>query len=138
MNIKRIVCGVMTFLVVANCSCVGFPAEALDREYMQSTQLVVERASGRFSLDIQANKTVGATTSFPLEAGERVRIRANYSPETADIDFGLITSDGLFHPLKASGGSFDQYIRVDQHGNYVLAIRNNSNVEVAVSGIVSY
>lgn len=55
-----------------------------------------------------------------------------------DDDAGVITSDGLFHPLKAFGGSFDQYIRVDQHGNYVLAIRNNSNVEVAVSGIVSY
>lgn len=136
MRIKRIICGVMTFLVVA--SYIGVPAKALERECTRSMLLVIERASGRFSLDIQANKTVGATTSFPLEAGEKVRIRANYSPETADVDFGLITSDGLFHPLKASGGSFDQYIRVDQHGNYVLAIRNNSNVEVAVSGIVSY
>ena len=136
MRIKRIICGIMAFVVVA--SYVGVPAEALEREYSQSMLLVIQRASGRFSLDIQANKTVGATTSFPLEAGEKVRIRANYSPETADVDFGLITSDGLFHPLKASGGSFDQYIRVNQHGNYVLAIRNNSNVEVAVSGIVSY
>ena len=77
-------------------------------------------------------------TSFPLEAGEKVRIRATYSPESASVDFGLIDPDGLFHPLRATGGSFDHAIRVDQHGNYIMAIRNNSDIEIAVSGIVSY
>ena len=109
-----------------NLLCVSFPA--------QKNSLL----SGRFSLDVPANKTVGATTSFPLEAGEKVRIRATYSPESASVDFGLIDPDGLFHPLRATGGSFDHAIRVDQHGNYIMAIRNNSDIEIAVSGIVSY
>jgi hypothetical protein len=136
MKVKRIICVIAASFLMVNCMAIS--AGAVSKEEHQNMSLVIERASGRFSLDVPAGKTVGATTSFPLEAGEKVRIRANYSPETASVDFGLIDPDGLFHPLRASGGSFDQSIRVDEHGNYVLAIRNNSNVEVAVSGIVNY
>lgn len=136
MKVKRIICVIAASFLMVNCMAIS--AGAVSKEEHENISLVIERASGRFSLDVPAGKTVGATTSFPLEAGEKVRIRANYSPETASVDFGLIDPDGLFHPLRASGGSFDQSIRVDEHGNYVFAIRNNSNVEVAVSGIVNY
>lgn len=132
---KRIFCMMSVGLITL--SCIGAPAKAESIEDIAEVPFV-ERATGRFSLDIPANKTIGATTSFPLEAGEKVTIRATYSPESASVDFGLIAPDGLFYPVRASGGSFEHSIRVDQHGNYTLAIRNNSNVEIAVSGIVNY
>lgn len=106
MKVKRIICVIAASFLMVNCMAIS--AGAVSKEEHQNMSLVIERASGRFSLDVPAGKTVGATTSFPLEAGEKVRIRANYSPETASVDFGLIDPDGLFHPLRASGGSFDQ------------------------------
>lgn len=136
MRVRKFLCIVFACFMLVNC--LGISAGAANVETQRDMKLVIERASGRFSLDVPANKTVGATTSFPLEAGEKVRIRATYSPESASVDFGLIDPDGLFHPLRATGGSFDHAIRVDQHGNYIMAIRNNSDIEIAVSGIVSY
>ena len=136
MRVRKFLCVVFACFMLVNC--LGISAGAANVETQRDMKLVIERASGRFSLDVPANKTVGATTSFPLEAGGKVRIRATYSPESASVDFGLIDPDGLFHPLRATGGSFDHAIRVYQHGNYIMAIRNNSDIEIAVSGIVSY
>lgn len=118
MRVRKFLCIVFACFMLVNC--LGISAGAANVETQRNMKLVIERASGRFSLDVPANKTVGATTSFPLEAGEKVRIRATYSPESASVDFGLIDPDGLFHPLRATGGSFDHAIRVDQHGNYEI------------------
>lgn len=105
MRVRKLLCIVFACFMLVNC--LGISAGAANVETQRDMKLVIERASGRFSLDVPANKTVGATTSFPLEAGEKVRIRATYSPESASVDFGLIDPDGLFHPLRATGGSFD-------------------------------
>ncbi len=45
---------------------------------------------------VPENKTIQAGSSFPLEAGETVTIRAVYSPEFASVDFGLIAPDVFF------------------------------------------
>lgn len=103
----------------------------------QETRIVL-RATGKFNLDVPADTILKASTSFPLETGETVTINAVYSPESASMDFGLIDPDGLFHPVRASDGSFHQTMEVDQRGNYTFAIRNNSDYEVSVSGFVTY
>lgn len=96
------------------------------------------RASGKFEMDVPGNTLVRAKTSFPLEAGEQVTIKASYSPFDADVDFGLITADGIFHFLSVDNGSFDQTIIVSKRGNYTFAVRNNSSEEISVSGYVNY
>ena len=73
-----------------------------------------------------------------MEIGETVNINAVYSPRSASVDFGLIAPDGLFYPFRAENGRFDKTIEVDQRGYYTLAIRNNSNFDIYVSGIVTY
>ena len=79
MRVRKLLCIVFACFMLVNC--LGISAGAANVETQRDMKLVIERASGRFSLDVPANKTVGATTSFPLEAGEKVRIRATYSPE---------------------------------------------------------
>lgn len=95
-------------------------------------------ASGKFSMDVPANKLVKANSSFPLEAGEVVTIKASYSPFSASVDFGLIAPDGYFYSLNANDGIFDEAIEVDQRGYYTLAVRNNSSQTISVSGYVNY
>ncbi len=96
------------------------------------------RASGRFSLDVPGNVMFEADRSFSLDAGESVTIEANYSPWSASVDFGLIAPDGLFYPVRAQNGSINKTIEVVERGNYTFAIRNNSSVEISVSGYVKY
>ena len=101
-------------------------------------ELVVARATGRFSQDIPANTIVQTSVKLPLERGETVTIRAVYSPEYADVDFGLVDSDGLFHYINVTDGSVDTSIEVDQRGTYAFAICNNSYFSISVSGYINY
>ena len=101
-------------------------------------ELVVARATGRFSQDIPANTIVQTSVKLPLERGETVTIRAVYSPESADVDFGLIDPDGLFYSVNVTDGSVDTSIEVNQRGTYTFAIRNNSSFSISVSGYINY
>ena len=101
-------------------------------------ELVVARATGRFSQDIPANTIVQTSVKLPLERGETVTIRAVYSPEYADVDFGLVDPDGLFHYINVTDGSVDTSIAVNQRGTYTFAIRNNSSFSISVSGYINY
>lgn len=87
---------------------------------------------------IKANGTVVADTSFTMSAGETVRIRANYSPENASLDFGLVDSNEKFHYINVTTGSIDKTIEIPENGSYTLVIRNNSSKSVKVTGIVTY
>lgn len=101
-------------------------------------ELVVARATGRFSDDIPANTIVQTSVKLPLEYGEVVTIKASYSPFSADVDFGLIAPDGLFYSVNVTDGSVDQSFQVDKRGNYAFAIRNNSSFSISVSGYINY
>lgn len=101
-------------------------------------ELVVARATGRFSVEVPADTIVRAGSDLPLEHGEVVTIRAVYSPESADVDFGLVDPDGLFHYINVTDGSVDTSIEVDQRGTYTFAICNNSSFSISVSGYINY
>lgn len=118
-------------------ACLTMNASAAQTEPEAGT-LVIERASGRFSMDIGKGSTASADQDFFLAVGETVTIEATYTPRSASVDFGLITPDGTFYSMPASGGSFNETIRIDQRGYYTLAIRNNSGSTVSVSGTVTY
>lgn len=89
-------------------------------------------------MEIPANTSSKASSSFPLEIGEVVTIKATYSPFSASVDFGLIAPDGLFYGLNTNNGVFDKAIEVNQRGYYTLAVRNNSSETISVSGYVNY
>lgn len=96
------------------------------------------RASGKFDITVTAGELKPAKTGFPMAAGETVTINATYSPSSADIDFGLIDKNGIFHYLKGENGAFNKKIKIPENGTYTFAVRNNSDVSVNVTGFVKY
>lgn len=96
------------------------------------------RASGSFNMSISAYGKRTSDTTFPMEAGETVRIYATYSPDNVSVDFGLIDSDAIFHYINVTNGAIDKTIVIEERGNYTLAIKNNSANTIQVSGFVKY
>lgn len=126
MKTKRFLSLVLLSAVVV--SCLGISTEAA--EYQGEVITCAVDATGSFNMDVPANTTVKAKSSFPLEVGEVVTIKATYSPFSASVDFGLIAPDNLFYGLNTKSGSFDEAIEVTQRGNYVLAVRNMTHFKM--------
>ncbi len=140
MRMKRISCMVFICMLAIYVICIPANAAETDHIPLQNTSInvVAPRATESFHITIGARKTLSAQTSFPLAAWETVTIKASYSPYSASVDFGLVDSDGTFYYYNISDGSIDKTIQVDESGDYTLQVRNNSNVEVEVSGFVNY
>lgn len=135
MKVKKLFCLVLACIATISLKCINASATESTN---QGTNASIARASERFSMDIMANSISLADSSFPLEVGERVTIKASYSPFTANVDFGLIAPDGLFYSINVTTGSIDRTIQVNQRGDYTFAVRNNSSETVSVSGYVNY
>ena len=135
MEIKKCFCLLLACVTIMSCASMPVSAANFGEQRIEAIEL---RATGKFDFPIPANTIMKASTSFPMEYGETVTITASYSPASASVDFGLIDSDNTFYPVRASGGSINQTIRIDQRGTYTFAVRNNSNYEIDVSGFVNY
>ncbi len=127
----------LMLVLIALVSCFGLSAVAADADLSDGNFLEM-RATGKFDMEVPANSAVKADSSFPLEVGEVVTIKATYTPFTASVDFGVIAPDGLFYGLNTTTGSFDKAIKVSQRGHYYLAVRNNSSEKISVSGYANY
>ena len=134
MKLKNFLCMMLTLVVFTSC----FGVSAAAAMAPGSDAPITVFATGKFSMDVPGNTAVKAGSSFPLEVGEVVTIKATYSPFSASVDFGLIAPDGLFYGLNTTTGSFDKAIEVNQRGYYTLAVRNNSSSTISVSGYVNY
>ena len=135
MRMKRICCRALVVMMLLGSLCIHAWAIVPANTF----SLIQTRASGHFTVEIEANSTAKSTSDFPLSAGETVRIDAIFSPEGANLDVGLIAPDGYYYYLNINGGGdIDKTIRVDDRGNYTLQIRNNSDAPVVVTGFVYY
>ena len=134
MKLKNLLSMMLTLVVFISCFGVSATAATAPNSDAPITVL----ATGKFDMDVPGNTAVKAGSSFPLEVGEVVTIKATYSPFSASVDFGLIAPDGLFYGLNTTTGSFDKAIEVNQRGYYTLAVRNNSSETISVSGYVNY
>lgn len=137
---RKVFSSVLVGVIIAGS--IGISASAVEIKQEVLTDRVMEmeitRATGSFNMTVPAKSTLRADKTFPLEAGETVTIKATYSPFSASVDFGLVDPNGVFYYLTASNGSFDKTIRVEERGNYIFAVRNNSSGSVSVSGYVNY
>lgn len=137
----RMFCIAVTCMSLLSCFCTNAEAievsDAVSGEY-EITDTLITRATGAFNMSVEAHGRTAADKEFPLATGETVRIRASYAPEDASMDFGLVDSEGIFHYVNVTTGSIDKTIEVPENGNYVFAIRNNSESTVKVSGFVTY
>ncbi|MBS7219156.1 MAG: hypothetical protein KH028_07025 [Oscillospiraceae bacterium] len=105
---------------------------------LNEVSTIYPRATGKVDFTLSAKKTAVVGDRFSLSPGETVTINCSYSPSWADLDFGLIAPDGLFHYVSANGGNINETISVDEWGQYTFAVRNNSSVNVQVVGFVNY
>lgn len=134
-TMKKCISIMLTLILMVSCICI--PASAVDST-LDEGETAVARATGRFSMDVSAKSTRKASTSFPLEAGEVVTIKASYSPFSANVDFGLIAPNGRFYYVTVTDGSVDEAVTITERGNYTFAVRNNSAYPISVSGYVNY
>ena len=134
MNAKKLFSPLLVFVVCM--SSVSMTSMAVELESQEAVDIL--RATGQFSMEVPAGVIAKANNSFPLEAGEKVTIKATYTPFSASVDFGLITSDGYFRYINVDDGAFDETIEVDKRGNYTFAVMNNSSDTISVSGYVNY
>lgn len=134
----------IAIVIVVCCFCANSVAIAAEShvfpssDKVQTVSLAASRASRSFTININPNAYARGDSDFPLEAGETVRIYATFSPESADVDFGLIDPDNVFHYVSAESGSVDATFEIPKSGNYRLGIRNNSDQAIKVSGFVRY
>ena len=135
MRLSKLMGIFLACIVLVNGFCLVTPAAGT---YEQEAKILVARATGKFSMEIPGNTAVQASSSFPLEAGETVTIKATYSPFSASVDFGLIAPDGLFYGVNTTNGSFDETIQVEQKGHYTLSICNYSSLEISLSVFINY
>lgn len=109
-----------------------------DSQNVIEDNLNYSRATTSVSWTVNANVLKKATTTFPMEAGECITINCSYTPRWADVDFGLIAPDGLFHYLSGQDGSVNRTIRIDERGEYRFGVYNKSSNTVSVTGFIEY
>lgn len=98
----------------------------------------VARATNSFSIEVGAHRTAKANTPFSLAKGEKVIIKASYSPYSENIEVGITSESGIFYHATASDGSINLTINITETGNYSLTFKNTSDVSIKVTGTVNY
>lgn len=132
---RKFLCLLLAVLMLS--SSLSANAVSLDTTLNNRTD-ISPYATKSFSMKVSANSVVTANSTFSLAAGETVTIKASYTPFSASVDFGIIAPDGLFYGANTTTGSFDRTFQVSQSGQYTMAVRNNSDYTVSVSGYVNY
>lgn len=139
MSVKKVFQATLICVIIIGCIASNAGAILVNNDVPVEYEVTLglTRASGSFNMDIPARTKKVADSSFSLDKGETVRINAVYFPD-ASVDFGLIDDDDVFHYINVTDGSIDKTIQISERGNYTLQIRNNSSIEVTVSGFVQY
>lgn len=136
MKMKKVISVLLSLVVASSVSVSATAAGCTDQ--IQTRDSIVLRATGHFDIDVPAKTLRKAGTSFSMEYGETVTIKASYTPFSANVDFGLIDSNGSFYHFTETDGSVDRTIKISTRGKYTFAVRNNSSYPISVSGYVNY
>ena len=132
-SVRRALAGILAL----SCLCGSIQAAEQNQDFVPFG-IHVQRATNQFNLKVSAGRIAKAATSFPMGPEETITITASFSPSNANMDFGLMDSDGIFHYVTVTGGTINQTFLIEEWGDYTLAIRNNSSYTVSVSGFVNY
>ena len=136
MHSKKAACAALAGVLIMS----GFCANALAAERRLGDGpigvLAIERATNRFDWNVPAGSAAKADTSFTLETGDTVNIRASYFPQDAKIYFGLEDANGTYHYVNVTDGSVDKTFQITKTGTYTLVIKNKSSEPVEVTGFI--
>lgn len=95
-------------------------------------------ATGSIRFDVQPHSLAVSRTIMPLDVGDKVVIKAGYTPFSSNIEVGIVDSNDQFYYVTISGGDVDVEITITQRGNYRLAVYNLSSSLISMSGYVNY
>ena len=138
MKIKRTVLTILVFTFLLFYLEPGITLADSFSAKNDSLNIESTNSSKQFHVSIPANTTVIVDSGFSFEAGETFTVKASYSPNTANVKYGLVASDGLFYGISAKGGILDYTFAIGVRGTYYFAVVNNSSVPVSVSGYINY
>lgn len=111
------------------------PANAAE---ISESSYVISRVSGRLEHKIPAKTTAYLTDEVSLDKGELITYNCTYTPKSASMDFGYVDSNSVFHYLNRTNGNIEKSLEIAGAGQYTLAIRNNEDYAVTVTGTVKY
>lgn len=123
---KRVICLILVAAALLSCFTVMVSADG------------AARASGGFSFTVQSGRMRKSNSALPLEADDKVTIKASYTPFSATVDVGLMDEDQNFYYFTVNDGSVDKTIVVPEKGNYYFAVRNRGKNEISMSGYIDY
>jgi len=136
MKVKRTISFILvSFLFVG---MLVLPVEAAQTPDSDQSMTIIPFATDSFSLTVSGKTVAKADTSFSMAKGETISISANYSPFYADVDIGVVSPNGDYIYISSTEGKFDQSLLIEESGRYTLMVRNNSNREISISGVVNY
>lgn len=134
MNIKKALC----FLLVLSCVVGCMMPLSLAAGNEKTDDGISVYVTSKYSLEVPAGTTIQSNSSFSLDDGDAVVIRAAFTPPSASVDFGILAPNGQFYYVNVTGGVADITINITRRGNYTFAIRNNSSSPISVSGYINY
>ena len=118
MRLKRFFATMMVLATLV--SCFGVNVSAVENS--KDDAVIVVRATGKFDMEVPGNTTVKASTSFPLEIGEIVTIKATYSPFSANVDAHWLTA--------CSDAPAQSIIAIKSQNTFT---RNSSEIDIPLS-----
>ena len=129
LKFKRVVATLLTVTLTLTCMLISVGAE---------DDTPIARVSERIDQSISANTIAIMEDTFSLDVGDIIKYDCTYTPKSASLDFGFVAPDGLFYSLNTTSGSFSKSFKVEQRGQFALAIRNNASYSATVTGTVKY
>lgn len=133
MGRKRLVSALLSCMLLFTCS----PTLAMAVEASDACA-IMPRVSGQLNYTFPANTTMQIGQPFSAAKDDIVKYDCTYTPKSASMNFGVIAPDGLFYSISCTSGSINQSIKMEQAGQYTLAIRNNESYAVTVTGTIQY
>ena len=113
--------------------------EWIDVSQIESSENDIMLLSGASIRKAVSAHSIGkASPLISLKAGNVVSFDCSYSPASASMDFGILSSNGKFYSINTQIGTINDLLGVSYSGDYYIAIRNNSDQSVTVTGTVEY
>ena len=154
MRIKKVCSIIAVCIAVMLCLCpLAYAEEIYDEniiwqkdiswEWIDSSQVEFSENDIMMLSEASINHTVGAhvikraSPLISLQARDKIVFNCTYAPSSASVDFGILTPDNKFYPISGQDGKINQSLLVSYSGDYYIAIRNNSNQSVTVTGTVT-
>lgn len=137
MRRKRFFCWMLA-AVFSVCTLLNFNVFAANVTEREVASPTVVRATRSFNVSLAPGELSISDVAMPLEVGETISTQITYTPGSADVRFGILSSEGYIYSLPGENGGFNQLLEITERGYYYFIIQNNSSETVSALGNITY